>query len=136
MKYIKWTMLINYLVAALLLPYFTGCNNNSPQSKLTDNDYKYWDLYYDSPNVIYSSYKFSTDGYFQDYKYDRTHKRYIMSTEDVVDINTWSVKGKDTLLMGSRKYVITYLSNDSLAFYNIINSQLYRMAASTDQTDY
>ena len=108
------------LIWVIILLSLGSCSKNERLKYLTNNDVKYWDVIDIASNSRTNAYSFSIDKYCRNYVYNRTGKRRLYYSGDIINTDsTWNFKGSNLLTMQGIDRIILKLTNDSILLQNI-----------------
>lgn len=126
---------MRFYLAIIITFFCANCKNTeeSITSRLTDNNYKFWDVVEMSgyskdkqlkrgasyPNFCYY---FDNKGNYKLYEYKK-NKRILYDKGDIVIPETWKLITKDSLVLGNSKIRIEKLTNDTL-IYKILDNRI------------
>ncbi len=97
---------------------------------LTNDSHKYWFLKKRGEitytNIVLPSYKFKTDGVFEEYDYYILNDSFALITDEGDQVFTkkeWSFKGDSILELYEHPYKVMLLNKDTLQLYNLDNKE-------------
>lgn len=119
--------------------FLIGCSKADISSKtyiLTNNNYKYWDEVYENTGKYYGAYRLGKDGsqYWVLYNNRKGYRRYA-NADDVIPNNKWSLLDSNKIQLGSFKYKIILLKEDSMILFNLKLNQTDTLVKSKNQKD-
>ena len=118
---------MNKIIPCFMFIFWIGCtgNENFKLSSLMTSENCYWDVS-DSLSISLRRpaycYKFNKNGQCLYFFYDRKGKRNEYYDDDVVMPKKWEIKGDTILILGIRRYLVSY-SQDTILLENPITKE-------------